>query len=152
MSCAACSGSWSSLAHIPPGWIQPASRATLQHGFQWRAQSRTAKNKAGECCQYTGGINQWHCLCRFTAHRWRYHLQCAAIFNFQPATSTRSHNLHGTPWRANPLRLSAARSEWTARRPIPGWWSSQRIQASATGVGNIQILAGSTDPGATGRA
>lgn len=61
-------------------------------------------------------------------------------------------NLLRTPCWASLLRLSTGRFGWTGRWPVPGWWSNQRIQSNATGVGNVQILAGSTGPGATERA
>ena len=51
-------------------------------------------------------------------------------------------NLFRTLCRASLLRSIIGRFEW---------WSTWRIQAGVTGVGNVQILAGSTGPGAKGR-
>ena len=162
--------------YIPPGWIQRTCRAANCY-----SRSKTVCRTSGGQTSQPAGLHgcqpnthqQENSLQHSStpSERCLHWLAATCSRTAQPASSdsgppysgytapgARTANAPGAKHLPGGATSSghpagqAVRSGWIDRRPLLGWWSSQRIQAGATGVGNVQILAGSTGPGATDRA
>ena len=110
---------------------------SLQHSstpnercLHWLAATCSRNQQDTASSRLWGGINQPICLGRFTARRRHCRAQRAAVFNFQPAASTRTHNLQLLRpqfWLHIIWCTDCKCTQWIGRRSLPGWWSSQRI-------------------------